>query len=69
MILDLHKNALYRYNSSMQSAKQEIQELKSLLKDPTDLKYYKGLQIVLFRLMGKSYQEMIELLDCNQTGD
>ena len=34
MILDLHKNALYRYNSSMQSAKQEIRELKSLLKDP-----------------------------------
>ncbi|VNN01458.1 transposase [Streptococcus pneumoniae] len=30
-------------------------------------KYHKRLQIVLFRLMGKSYKEIIELLDCNQT--
>ncbi|HEU9316607.1 TPA: IS630 family transposase, partial [Streptococcus pneumoniae] len=30
-------------------------------------KYHKRLQIVLFRLMGKSYKEIIEFLDCNQT--
>ncbi|CYH35174.1 transposase family protein [Streptococcus pneumoniae] len=40
---------------------------KTLLKDSRTAKYHKRLQIVLFRLMGKSYKEIIELLDCNQT--
>ena len=31
LILSLHQNALYMYNSSMKSTKQEIQELKYLL--------------------------------------
>ncbi|CRI62775.1 Mobile element protein [Streptococcus pneumoniae] len=39
----------------------------TLLKDSRTAKYHKRLQIVLFRLMGKSYKEIIELLDCNQT--
>ncbi|VOQ92914.1 transposase [Streptococcus pneumoniae] len=37
------------------------------LRDSRTAKYHKRLQIVLFRLMGKSYKEIIELLDCNQT--
>ncbi|VOD59026.1 transposase [Streptococcus pneumoniae] len=51
----------------MKSTKEEIQTIKTLLKDSRTAKYYKRLQIVLFRLMGKSYKEIIELLDCNQT--
>ncbi|MBW7550599.1 winged helix-turn-helix domain-containing protein, partial [Streptococcus pneumoniae] len=47
--------------------KEEIQTIKTLLKDSRTAKYHKRLQIVLFRLMGKSYKEIIELLDCNQT--
>ncbi|HET1597987.1 TPA: IS630 family transposase, partial [Streptococcus pneumoniae] len=41
--------------------------IKTLLKDSRTAKYHKRLQIVLFRLMGKSYKEIIEFLDCNQT--
>ena len=51
----------------MKSTKEEIQAIKTLLKDSSTAKYHKRLQIVLFRLMGKSYKEIIELLDCNQT--
>ncbi|HEW6303093.1 TPA: IS630 family transposase [Streptococcus pneumoniae] len=51
----------------MKSIKEEIQTIKTLLKDSRTAKYHKRLQIVLFRLMGKSYKEIIELLDCNQT--
>ena len=51
----------------MKSTKEEIQAIKTLLKDPNTAKYHKRLQIVLFRLMGKSYKEIIEPLDCNQT--
>ncbi|WP_138029129.1 IS630 family transposase [Streptococcus pneumoniae] len=51
----------------MKSIKEEIQTIKTLLKDSRTAKYYKRLQIVLFRLMGKSYKEIIEFLDCNQT--
>ncbi|HGK9979465.1 TPA: winged helix-turn-helix domain-containing protein, partial [Streptococcus pneumoniae] len=51
----------------MKSTKEEIQTIKTLLKDSRTAKYHKRLQIVLFRLMGKSYKEIIELLDCNQT--
>ncbi len=51
----------------MKSTKEEIQVIKTLLKDSSTAKYHKRLQIVLFRLMGKSYKEIIELLDCNQT--
>ncbi|MDS2273342.1 IS630 family transposase [Streptococcus pneumoniae] len=51
----------------MKSTKKEIQTIKTLLKDSRTAKYHKRLQIVLFRLMGKSYKEIIELLDCNQT--
>ena len=51
----------------MKSTKEEIQAIKTLLKDSSTAKYHKRLQIVLFCLMGKSYKEIIELLDCNQT--
>ncbi|CJI42086.1 transposase [Streptococcus pneumoniae] len=51
----------------MKLTKEEIQTIKTLLKDSRTAKYHKRLQIVLFRLMGKSYKEIIELLDCNQT--
>ncbi|MDT6079133.1 IS630 family transposase [Streptococcus pneumoniae] len=51
----------------MKSTKEEIQTIKTLLKDSRTAKYHKRLQIVIFRLMGKSYKEIIELLDCNQT--
>ena len=51
----------------MKSTKEEIQVIKTLLKDSSTAKYHKRLQIVLFRLMGKSYKEIIELLGCNQT--
>ncbi len=51
----------------MKSTKEEIQAIKTLLKDSSTAKYHKRLQIVLFRLMGKSYKEIIELLGCNQT--
>jgi len=51
----------------MKSTKEEIQVIKTLLKDSSTAKYHERLQIVLFRLMGKSYKEIIELLDCNQT--
>ncbi|CIW36830.1 transposase [Streptococcus pneumoniae] len=51
----------------MKSTKEEIKTIKTLLKDSRTAKYHKRLQIVLFRLMGKSYKEIIELLDCNQT--
>ena len=51
----------------MKSTKEEIQAIKTLLKDSNTAKYHKRLQIVLFRLMGKSYKEIIELLDCKQT--
>ena len=51
----------------MKSTKEEIQVIKTLLKDSSTAKYHKRLQIVLFRLMGKSYKEIIELLECNQT--
>ena len=49
----------------MKSTKEEIQAIKTLLKDPNTAKYHKRLQIVLFRLMVKSYKEIIEPLDCN----
>ncbi|BDI72566.1 hypothetical protein PC0204_13120 [Streptococcus pneumoniae] len=65
IILDSNQKALY--NSDMKSTKEEIQTIKTLLKDSRTAKYHKRLQIVLFRLMGKSYKEIIELLDCNQT--
>ncbi|CJE96613.1 transposase [Streptococcus pneumoniae] len=39
----------------MKSTKEEIQTIKTLLKDSRTAKYHKRLQIVLFRLMGKSY--------------
>ncbi len=51
----------------MKLTKEEIQTIKTLLKDSRTAKYHKRLQIVLFHLMGKSYKEIIELLDCNQT--
>ncbi|WP_152037027.1 IS630 family transposase [Streptococcus pneumoniae] len=51
----------------MKSTKEEIQTIKTLFKDSRTAKYHKCLQIILFRLMGKSYKEIIELLDCNQT--
>ncbi|HGS1051894.1 TPA: helix-turn-helix domain-containing protein, partial [Streptococcus pneumoniae] len=51
----------------MKSTEEEIQTIKTLLKDFRTAKYHKRLQIVLFRLMGKSYKEIIDLLDCNQT--
>ena len=51
----------------MKSTKEEIQTIKTLLKDSSTAKYHKRLQIVLFRLMGKPYKEIIQLLDCNQT--
>ena len=51
----------------MKSTKEEIQAIKTLLKDSSTAKYHKCLQIVLFRLMVKSYKEIIEPLDCNQT--
>ncbi|SNK49316.1 transposase [Streptococcus pneumoniae] len=51
----------------MKSTEEEIQTIKTLLKDSRTAKYHKRLQIVLFCLMGKSYKEIIELLDCNQT--
>ncbi|AAK74274.1 glycyl-tRNA synthetase subunit alpha [Streptococcus pneumoniae GA06083] len=46
----------------MKSTKEEIQTIKTLLKDSRTAKYHKRLQIVLFCLMGKSYKEIIELL-------
>ena len=46
----------------MKSIKEEIQTIKTLLKDSRTAKYHKRLQIVLFCLMGKSYKEIIELL-------
>ncbi|BDS86698.1 hypothetical protein PC1195_12910 [Streptococcus pneumoniae] len=60
IILDSNQKALY--NSNMKSIKEEIQTIKTLLKDSRTAKYHKRLQIVLFRLMGKSYKEIIELL-------
>ncbi|VJS72773.1 transposase [Streptococcus pneumoniae] len=51
----------------MKSTEEEIQTIKTLLKDFRTAKYHKRLQIVLFRLMGKSYKEIIDLLDCNKT--
>ncbi|WP_050280233.1 hypothetical protein [Streptococcus pneumoniae] len=44
----------------MKSTKEEIQTIqtiKTLLKDSRTAKYHKRLQIVLFRLMGKSYKD------------
>ena len=38
----------------MKSTKEEIQAIKTLLKDFSTTKYHKSLQIVLFYLMGKS---------------
>ena len=38
----------------MKSTKEEIQVIKTLLKDSSTTKYRKSLQIVLFCLMGKS---------------
>ena len=38
----------------MKSTKEEIQIIKTLLKDSSTAKYHKRLQNVLFRLMGKS---------------
>ena len=38
----------------MKSTKEEIQTIKTLLKDSSTTKYHKSLQIVLFCLMGKS---------------
>ncbi|CVT52270.1 transposase [Streptococcus pneumoniae] len=51
----------------MKSTKEEIQTIKTLLKDSRTAKYHKRLQIVLFCLMGKSYKEIIELL-CEEFG-
>ncbi|EDK82282.1 Transposase, partial [Streptococcus pneumoniae SP23-BS72] len=65
IILALNQKALFNVN--MKSFKEEIQPIKTPLKDSRTAKYHKRLQIVLFRLMGKSYKEIIELLDCNQT--
>ena len=46
----------------MKSTKEEIQAIKTLLKDSSTAKYHKRLQIVLFCLMGKSlnYPKRIE---------
>lgn len=37
----------------MKSTKEEMQAIKTLLKDSSTAKYHKRLQIVLFCLMGK----------------
>ena len=52
LMLDSFPKALY--NSDMKSTKEEIQAIKTLLKDFSTTKYHKSLQIVLFCLMGKS---------------
>ncbi len=48
----------------MKSTEEKKSKPKTLLKDFRTAKYHKRLQIVLFRLMGKSYKEIIDLLDC-----
>ena len=52
LMLDSFPKALY--NSDMKSTKEEIQAIKTLLKNSSTTKYQKSLQIVLFYLMGKS---------------
>ncbi|WP_078171193.1 hypothetical protein, partial [Streptococcus pneumoniae] len=45
--LILNENQKALYNSDMKSTKEEIQTIKTLLKDSRTVKYHKRLQIVL----------------------
>ena len=51
----------------MKLTNEEIQKIEKLLRDSLYAKYHKRLQIIYFRSKGKSYKEIIDLLDCNKT--
>lgn len=45
---------------------QEEKNIKSLLKDSSQSKFHKRLQILRFRSKGMTYDEIADLLDCNK---
>ena len=51
----------------MKFTNEEIQKIEQLLRDSPYAKYHKRLQIIYFRSKGKSYKEIMDLLDCNKT--
>ena len=51
----------------MKLTNEEIQKIEKLLRDSSYAKYHKRLQIIYFRSKGKSYKEIINLLDYNKT--
>ena len=51
----------------MKLTNEETQKIEQLLKDSSYAKYHKRLQIIYFRSKGKSYKEIMDLLDCNKT--
>ena len=51
----------------MKLTNEEIQKIEKLLRDSSYAKYHKRLQIIYFRSKGKSYKEIMDLLDCNKT--
>ena len=51
----------------MKLTNEEKQKIEQLLKDSSYAKYHKRLQIIYFRSKGKSYKEIMDLLDCNKT--
>ena len=51
----------------MKLTNEETQKIEQLLRDSSYAKYHKRLQIIYFRSKGKSYKEIINLLDYNKT--
>ena len=51
----------------MKLTNEETQKIEQLLRDSSYAKYHKRLQIIYFRSKGKSYKEIMDLLDCNKT--
>ena len=51
----------------MKLTNEETQKIEQLLKDSSYAKYHKRLQIIYFRSKGKTYKEIMDLLDCNKT--
>ena len=51
----------------MKLTNEEIQKIEKLLRDSSYAKYHKRLQIIYFRSKGKSYKEIMDLLDCDKT--
>ena len=49
----------------MKLTNEERQKIEERLRDSSYAKYHKRLQIIYFRSKGKSYKEIMDLLDCN----